>query len=70
MRPAVKVLLQHVALAHRTWLPLGVLPAAHLNDSRALLGVLVGAHFLVLRLHSQERGEQMGVLNSINKVLA
>lgn len=43
VRPAVKVLLQHIALAHRTWLPLGVLPAAHLNDSRALLGMLVGA---------------------------
>ncbi len=50
MRRAVKVLLQHIALAHRTWLPLGVLPAAHLHESRALLGMLVGAHLPALLL--------------------
>ena len=40
---AVKVLLQHIALAHRDWLPLGVLPPAHQQSSQLLLRTIIGA---------------------------
>lgn len=39
---AVKTLLQHIALANRDWLPAGVLPAAHLQQTQALLHTLTG----------------------------
>ena len=48
--PAVKVLLQHIALAHRDWLPLGVLPPAHQQSSQLLLRTIIGAplHYLII----------------------
>lgn len=39
---AVKSLLQHIFLAHRDWLPAGVLPVAHLQQTQALLHTLTG----------------------------
>jgi hypothetical protein len=39
----VKTLLQHIALAHRDWLPSGVLPASHFQGIQATLHNLIGA---------------------------
>ncbi len=44
---AVKTLLQHIALAHRDWLPTGVLPATHLQQTQALLHTLTGESALL-----------------------
>ncbi|CAL8461728.1 g1259 [Coccomyxa elongata] len=53
----VKTLLQHIALANRDWLPAGVLPAAHLQQTQALLHTLTDgmrAYFLPPRFYSTE----------------
>ncbi|KAK9909154.1 hypothetical protein WJX75_007936 [Coccomyxa subellipsoidea] len=53
----VKTLLQHIALAHRDWLPMGVLPATHLQQTQALLHTLTDgmrAYFLPPRFYSTE----------------
>lgn len=45
MRPAcaAKILLQHIALAHRDWLPSGAMPLGHVNETQAVLHALIGA---------------------------
>ena len=39
---AAKVLLQHIALAHRDWLPSGAMPMGHVNEAQAILHALIG----------------------------
>ena len=42
LAPAAKVLLQHIALAHRDWLPSGAMPMGHVNEAQAVLHALIG----------------------------
>ena len=39
---AAKILLQHIALAHKDWLPSGAMPLGHLNEAQAALHTLIG----------------------------
>lgn len=42
LAPAAKVLLQHIALAHRDWLPSGAMPMGHVSEAQAVLHALIG----------------------------
>ena len=39
---AAKILLQHIAVAHKDWLPSGAMPSGHLNEAQAALHTLIG----------------------------
>ncbi|CAL5222534.1 g4909 [Coccomyxa viridis] len=52
-----KILLQHIALAHKDWLPSGALPLGHLNEAQAALHTLINgmrSYFLPPRFYSTE----------------
>lgn len=47
---AAKVLLQHIALAHKDWLPSGAMPMGHVSEAQAVLHALIGEqHCSLLR---------------------
>ena len=47
---AAKILLQHIAVAHKDWLPSGALPLGHLNEAQAALHTLIGVSLLPVML--------------------